>query len=65
MARTKNPNTEQARTRSIRFPISLIAQIEKEAEESDRSVNRVVVRMLQAQLEQENKIPVKKESKAI
>lgn len=60
MARTKNPNTEEAKTRSIRFPVSLIDQLEKEAIERDRSVNHIVVRMLQAQFEQEQKVQIKK-----
>ena len=47
--------------RSIRFPENVWKEIMDQAEMSDRSFNRVVVRMLQKQIEREKQ----KESKAI
>lgn len=50
--------------RSIRLPKELWDEIKSNAEITDRSLNRVVLRMLQKQVEQEKKA-VKKESRAI
>lgn len=51
---------EPTKTLGFRLPLSILREIEKEAEKSDRSLNRVVVRMLQAQLEQEKKVATNK-----
>lgn len=40
---------------SIRIPLNVWKEIKELAEVTDRSFNRVVLRMLQKQLEQENK----------
>lgn len=48
----------------FRLPLDLLSEIEEIAKATDRPVNRVVVRMLQKQLEQE-KLQIKKESKAL
>lgn len=39
----------------FRLPLDLLSEIEEIAKATDRPVNRVVVRMLQKQLEQEKK----------
>jgi predicted DNA-binding protein len=44
-----------SKTLGFRLPVTLLQEIEKIAKCTDRTVNRVVVRMLQAQIEQEKK----------
>ena len=48
-------NTEPSVVQSIRLPREVWNQIKEQAEITDRSFNRVVLRMLQKQLEQEKK----------
>jgi len=55
-------NTKPSVVQSVRIPWELWNEIKILAEISDRSFNRVVLRMLQRQLEQEKKeIQAKKE----